>query len=116
MPRSRAGRERGEPVVETERARRERRDDRRREVRTREHRAAHLLLHDDRVDDAEPEPAVRFGHEQPGPSEVDDLAPDLGRDAGVVVLGHAPHVFLRRLRLHERAHRVAQRLLLGARR
>ena len=109
----RAGRQRREQIVEAEGARRERREDRRREERAGEHRAAHLLLHDHRVDQAETEAARRLGHEQPGPSEVDDLAPDLGRDAGVVVFGHAPHVRVRRLGAQERAHGVAERHLLG---
>ena len=100
-----AGRERLELLVEPERPGRQRREDRRREERARERRASHLLLHYDRVDHVEAEPAVRLGYEQPGPAEVDDLAPDLGREAGVVVLRHAPHVFLRRLRRHEREPR-----------
>ncbi len=108
----RAGRERLELVGETERAGGERREDRRREERAREQRAAHLLLHDDRVDDPEAEPAGRLGHEQTRPAEVDDLAPHLGGDPGVVVLGHAPHVRDRRLGREERAHGFAQRELL----
>ena len=50
--------------------------------------APHLLLHDHRVDHAEAETAALLGNEHAGPSEVDDLAPHLGGDAGVVVLGH----------------------------
>ena len=107
------GRERREPVVETEGARGECRDDRRREVGAGEHGAAHLFLHDDAVDEAEAQPAERLGNEETRPAEVDDPAPEVGRDAGVVVLGHAPYVLLRRLRGEERADRVAQRVLLG---
>jgi hypothetical protein len=44
-------------VVEPERTRRERREDRRREERPGKQRAAHLLLHDHGVDDAEAEAA-----------------------------------------------------------
>ena len=105
--------ERSQLLVEAEGARRERRDDRGREVGAGEHRPAHLLLHHDRVDQPEAETTERFGDEQAGPAEVDDPAPQLGRDAGVVVLGHPAHVLLRRLGGKERTNRGAQRVLVG---
>ena len=107
-----AGRQRREPVVEAERACGERRDDRGGEVRTGKQGAAHLLLHHDRVDDPETQPAVALGHEQPRPPEVDDARPQLGRDPGVVVLGHPPHVRARRFGGEKRTHRGAQRFLV----
>ncbi len=97
----RAGRERRELFVEAECARGERREDRGGEVRTGERRASHLLLHHDRVDDAEPETALFLGHEQRRPAQVDELPPHRRLDADVVVLGHAAHVFLGRFRPHE---------------
>ncbi len=105
--------QRREPVVESERARRECRDDRGREIRAREHRAPHLLLHDDRVDQTQAQTTERLGNEETGPAEVDDVAPQLDGDAGVVVLGHLPHVLLRRLGREKRTHRAPQRVLVG---
>ena len=102
-----------EPVVEAERARRERRDDRGREEGAGEHSAAHLLLHHHGVDESETQAALLLGDEETGPSEVDDAPPQLGRDPRVVVLRHAAHVLLRRLGSEEGAHRVAQCFLFG---
>ena len=112
-PALRAGGERGELISETECSCGERRQDCRREERAGEERSAHLLLHDDRVDETQAETSGSLRHQQARPTEIDDLAPHLGRDAGVVVLGHAPHVLVRSLGGEERAHRSAQRLLLG---
>ena len=61
------------------RPRRERREHRRREERAGERQPAHLLEHDDDVDEPEPSAAVRLGDEQPGPAELGDLAPTARR-------------------------------------
>ena len=92
---------------------RERREDRGREVGTGEHAAAHLLLHDHRVDHTEAEATALLGNEHARPAEVDDRVPDLRRDARVVVLGHAAHVVLGRFLVEERPHRDAQLVLVG---
>ena len=78
-----------------------------------EHRATHFLLHDDRIDETQAEAAERLGDEEAGPAEIDDLAPQLRRDADVVVLGHLSRVLLRRFRGEKRTNRAAQRVLVG---
>src|SRR5207248_1155805 len=83
VDRDRAPRARGKALeerVQPERARRERRGDRGGEVRAGEDRATHLLLHDDGIDQTEPEAALLLRHEETGPSEVDDASPQVRSD------------------------------------
>src|SRR5262249_62114456 len=58
-------------------------------------------------------PAVRLGHEQPGPSERGELLPHRVGEAALVV-GHLAHVTALRFLREERAHGVAQRVLIVA--
>ena len=109
----RARRELREQVGVLEPASRERGEDRRREERARERQAPHLLHHDGHVDEPETEAAVRLGDEQAGPSELGKLVPHRVGEAAFVV-GHLAHVPARRLAREERAHRLAQRVLIVA--
>ena len=62
-----------------------------------------------------PRPPCVLGHEQAGPAELGELVPDLVGEAALVV-DHRPHVGAGRLAREERAHRLAQRVLLVAER
>ena len=108
----------GETLEEAVRAQppcRERRFDRGREVRAGERDAPHLLEHDDRIDETQAEATLLLGDEDAGPAELDDLVPDAGVEAALVV-AHRPHVRARRAVGQEGSHRLAQSVLVGGKR
>ena len=85
MPRCRAGTQVGQQLGGAEGAGGQRGRHRRGEEGTGQGHPAHLLGHDAELEQSTAGAAVLLGHQEPGPPQVDQGRPELGRDAGVLV-------------------------------